>query len=86
MNKVVAILGPTAAGKTDLALELAKNIEVQIISVDSIMVYRNLNIGSAKPSIDVLKKFPHKLVNILNPDEKYNYRNRWSWICRFKLN
>ena len=47
MNKVVAILGPTAAGKTDLALEVAKNLEAQIISVDSIMVYRNLNIGSA---------------------------------------
>ena len=72
MSKVVAILGPTASGKTDLALEVAKNLEAQIISVDSIMVYRNLNIGSAKPSIDVLKKFPHKLVNILNPDEKYN--------------
>ena len=72
MNKVVAILGPTAAGKTDLALEVAKNLEAQIISVDSIMVYRNLNIGSAKPSIDVLKKFAHKLVNTLNPDEKYN--------------
>jgi tRNA dimethylallyltransferase len=65
-------MGPTAAGKTDLALELAKRHPVEIISVDSALVYRGMDIGTAKPSADILAKFPHHLVDILDPTEPYS--------------
>lgn len=68
-------MGPTASGKTDLAFAIADEIPCEIISVDSVMVYRDLNIGSAKPGEQVLKQYPHHLVNILNPEESYSVAN-----------
>ncbi len=68
----IFIMGPTAAGKTDLALELAKRHPLEIISVDSALVYRGMDIGTAKPSVDTLKQFPHHLVDILDPTETYS--------------
>ena len=68
----IFIMGPTAAGKTDLALELAKRYPVEIISVDSALVYRGMDIGTAKPAPDILSRFPHHLVNILEPTEIYS--------------
>lgn len=68
----VFIMGPTAAGKTDLALELAKRYPVEIISVDSALVYRGMDIGTAKPSPETLSEFPHHLVDILDPTEAYS--------------
>ncbi len=65
-------MGPTAAGKTDLALELAKRHPVEIISVDSALVYRGMDIGTAKPSAATLAAFPHHLVDILDPTEPYS--------------
>jgi tRNA dimethylallyltransferase len=65
-------MGPTAAGKTDLALELAKRHPVEIISVDSALVYRGMDIGTAKPSAATLAEFPHHLVDILDPTEPYS--------------
>jgi tRNA dimethylallyltransferase len=65
-------MGPTAAGKTDLALALAKRHPVEIISVDSALVYRGMDIGTAKPSADILTQFPHHLVDILDPTEPYS--------------
>tara|TARA_B100000768_G_C11234583_1_gene356636 strand:- start:75 stop:1022 length:948 start_codon:yes stop_codon:yes gene_type:complete len=72
MNKVISIMGPTASGKTDLAIFLRKNFNIEIISVDSVMLYKEFNIGSAKPSIKTLRDFPHKMVDILEPYEKYS--------------
>jgi tRNA dimethylallyltransferase len=69
---VILLMGPTAAGKTDLALELAAEFPVEIISVDSTMVYRGLDIGSGKPDRDVLARVPHHLVDILDPSERYS--------------
>jgi len=66
------IMGPTAAGKTDLALEIAKLYPVEIISVDSALVYREMDIGTAKPEPSVLELFPHHLVNIIEPTESYS--------------
>lgn len=66
------IMGPTAAGKTDLALELAKTYPVEIISVDSALVYRGMDIGTAKPSPEILAEFPHHLVDFLEPTENYS--------------
>jgi len=65
-------MGPTAAGKTDLALALAAQYPVEIISVDSALVYKGMDIGTAKPSSDLLVKFPHHLVDILDPTEAYS--------------
>ena len=56
----ICLMGPTASGKTDLAIYLAEHLPVDIISVDSAMVYRGLNIGSAKPSKEELAKAPHR--------------------------
>lgn len=68
----IFIMGPTAAGKTDLALELAQRHPVDIISVDSALVYRGMDIGTAKPSQETLRQFPHHLVDILDPTEAYS--------------
>jgi tRNA dimethylallyltransferase len=65
-------MGPTGVGKTDLAIELYKNLDINIISVDSVQIYKHLNIGSGKPSTDVLKKYPHELIDILKPNESYS--------------
>lgn len=66
------ILGPTGAGKTDLALRLAERHDLEIVSVDSAMVYRGMDIGTGKPSPEVLRRHPHHLVDILDPLQAYS--------------
>jgi len=70
--KVVLIMGPTASGKTDLAIALAEKYPFDIISVDSAMVYRGMDIGTAKPDQATLARFPHRLINILDPAQAYS--------------
>jgi len=65
-------MGPTATGKTDLAMRLAEALPVDLISVDSAMVYRGLDIGSAKPDQVTLQQYPHRLIDILDPAEAYS--------------
>ena len=65
-------MGPTATGKTDLAMALVDEIPADIISVDSAMVYRGMDIGSAKPDQATLEKYPHRLINICDPSEAYS--------------
>ncbi|MBN2872129.1 MAG: tRNA (adenosine(37)-N6)-dimethylallyltransferase MiaA [Halothiobacillaceae bacterium] len=69
---IVAIAGPTASGKTTLAMRLADRLPVSIISVDSVMIYRGMDIGSAKPSPELLARYPHALVDICDPAEAYS--------------
>lgn len=69
---VLAITGPTASGKTDVALALAERFPVSLISVDSAMVYRGMDIGTAKPAIEVRDRHPHALVDIRDPAEPYS--------------
>ncbi|MEW6166633.1 MAG: tRNA (adenosine(37)-N6)-dimethylallyltransferase MiaA [Pseudomonadota bacterium] len=69
---IVCLMGPTASGKTGLALALAKRLPVEIVSVDSAQVYRGMDIGTAKPSPEVLARVPHHLVDILDPTEIYS--------------
>ena len=66
------IMGPTATGKTDLALRLAAKYPIEIVSVDSAMVYRGMDIGTGKPSRELLERFPHHLVDILDPSQPYS--------------
>jgi tRNA dimethylallyltransferase len=68
----VAIMGPTASGKTAAALAIAKAMPVEIISVDSALVYREMDIGTAKPSADELAAVPHHLIDIIDPLESYS--------------
>jgi len=65
-------MGPTGIGKTDLACELYDSANVEIISVDSVQVYKHLNIGSGKPDKKVLTKYPHKLLDVIDPHENYS--------------
>ncbi len=65
-------MGPTASGKTALALELVQALPCEIISVDSALIYREMNIGTAKPDAAELRAAPHRLIDILNPDESYS--------------
>ena len=69
---ILCLTGPTAAGKTSIALELARNHGFEIISVDSALVYRGLDIGSGKPDNRTLAEIPHRLVNIRDPVEPYS--------------
>ncbi len=69
---VLFIMGPTASGKTDLALELVERLPCEIISVDSAMVYRDMDIGTAKPPPELLARAPHRLIDILDPAESYS--------------
>ena len=77
-NKIIFLMGPTASGKTDLAIKLMKDFPLDIISVDSALIYRGMNIGTAKPSEEELLLAPHRLIDIIDPKETYsvaNFRN-----------
>jgi tRNA dimethylallyltransferase len=69
---IAFILGPTASGKTDLAINICNSIPAEIISVDSVMVYKDCDIGSAKPSKDILLKHKHHLVDCIEPEQIYS--------------
>ena len=71
-EKVIVILGATSAGKSSLAIKLAEILQTEIISADSMAVYKNFDIGTAKPTADELKKIPHHLINILDAEEKFS--------------
>ena len=68
----IFLMGPTAAGKTDLAIELTKVLPCELISVDSALVYRGMDIGTAKPSKALLAEHPHRLIDILDPADAYS--------------
>ncbi|CXE11184.1 tRNA (adenosine(37)-N6)-dimethylallyltransferase MiaA [Staphylococcus aureus] len=76
MNKnkpfIVVIVGPTASGKTELSIELAKRIDGEIISGDSMQVYKHMNIGTAKVTPEEMDGIPHHLIDILNPDDTFS--------------
>ena len=68
----ILLMGPTASGKTAVAMELARRFPVELISVDSAQVFRDMNIGTAKPDAATLEQFPHHLINLINPEEAYS--------------
>ena len=68
----ICVMGPTASGKTDLALEFVRHLPCDIISVDSAMIYRGMDIGTAKPESRLLAEAPHRLIDILDPAESYS--------------
>ena len=72
MNKIVAICGPTAVGKTAYSIEIAKRFDGEIVSCDSMQLYKYMDIGSAKPSLDELNQVKHHLIGIVDPSEMFS--------------
>lgn len=72
MNKVIAVVGPTASGKTSYAIKLAQEINGEIISADSRLVYRGFDIGTAKPTGEERQGVPHYMIDIVEPEEDYS--------------
>lgn len=71
----ICLMGPTASGKTDIAVHLVKNLPVEIISVDSVLIYKEMDIGSAKPDKATLELAPHRLIDFLDPSQAYSVAN-----------
>jgi len=75
-GKAYALLGPTASGKSTVALELAERLPLEIVSLDSAQVYRGMDIGTAKPSAAERRRVPHHLIDVIDPDRAYS-TGRW---------
>ena len=71
-EKVIVICGPTASGKTALSIELAKKINGEIVSCDSMQIYKDMNIGTAKPTKEEMQRIKHYLIDFISPDERYS--------------
>lgn len=70
--KVIVIVGPTASGKTSASIKLAKLIDGEIISADSMQIYKEMTIGTAKPTVEEREGIPHYLIDVVSPDETFN--------------
>jgi tRNA dimethylallyltransferase len=68
----IFLMGPTASGKTELAVTLVEKLPCEIVSVDSALVYRGMDIGTAKPTAEILARAPHRLIDICDPNEAYS--------------
>jgi tRNA dimethylallyltransferase len=69
---IIALVGPTAVGKTEVGCELAERFGVSLISLDSAMVYRQMDVGTAKPDTEILQRYPHALIDIRDPADPYS--------------
>ena len=72
LPSAIFLMGPTASGKTNVAVELVQRLPCEIVSVDSALIYRDMNIGTAKPGSELLARAPHRLINIRDPAESYS--------------
>ena len=72
MNNIICIAGPTASGKTALAVELAKELNGEVVSCDSMYVYKRMNIGTAKPTVEEMDGIVHHMIDIVEPDEDFS--------------
>ena len=72
LPKAILLMGPTASGKTGVAMALTHRFPVELISVDSAQVFRDMNIGTAKPDAETLKTYPHHLIDLISPEEAYS--------------
>lgn len=72
VGKVIFLMGPTAAGKTDIAVQAALEFPVDLISVDSALIYKSMDIGTAKPDSDTLAKAPHALIDLIEPEQSFS--------------
>lgn len=83
-KKIYALAGPTASGKTKLSVTLAKKLNAEIISVDSSLVYKKMDIGTAKPTIEEQQDIPHHLIDIIDPTQSFSVANFISSVHKLK--
>ena len=74
-NRVIAVVGPTASGKTKLAVEIAKRYNGEIVSADSMQIYKYMDIGTAKPTDEEMQGIPHHLISIVEPTETFTLQD-----------
>ncbi len=74
-NKLFILMGPTAVGKTKVSINIGKRLNGEIISADSMQIYKHMNIGTAKVSKQEMDGVPHHLINIIDPDEDFSVSN-----------
>ena len=72
MNNIICIAGPTASGKTALAVELAKELNGEVVSCDSMQIYKRMDIGTAKPTIEEMAGIPHHMLGVAEPEEDFS--------------
>ena len=72
MNNIICIAGPTASGKTALAVELARELNGEVVSCDSMQVYRRMDIGTAKPTLEERKGIAHHMLDVADPNEDFS--------------
>ena len=72
MNNIICVVGPTASGKTALAVELAKELDGEVLSCDSMQIYRGMDIGTAKPTLDEMQGIPHHMIDVCDPTEDFS--------------
>ena len=72
MNNIICIAGPTASGKTALAVALAKELNGEVVSCDSMQIYRRMDIGTAKPTVEEMQGIPHHMIDVAEPDEDFS--------------
>ena len=72
MNNIICVAGPTASGKSALAVELAKLLDGEVVSCDSMQIYRRMDIGTAKPTVDEMQGIPHHMIDICDPEEAFS--------------
>ena len=72
MNNIICVVGPTASGKTALAVELAKRFNGEVVSCDSMQIYRRMDIGTAKPTPEEMQGIPHHMIDVCEPDEAFS--------------
>ena len=75
MEKVIVICGPTASGKTALSIDLAKHINGEIVSADSMQIYKYMDIGTAKPTKEEMQGIKHYMIDIIYPNQRYSVAN-----------
>lgn len=72
MNNIICVVGPTASGKTRLSIELCRQYNGEVLSCDSMQIYRGMNIGTAKPTLEEMQGIPHHMIDILDPGESFS--------------
>ena len=72
MNNIICVAGPTASGKTALAVDLAQLLDGEVVSCDSMQIYRRMDIGTAKPTVDEMQGIPHHMIDICDPEEAFS--------------
>ena len=71
-QRLIAVVGPTAGGKTALSIALAQALSGEIVSCDSMQLYRGMDVGTAKPTIEEMAGIPHHMIDVRDPDESYS--------------